>query len=395
MDAMTHSTDRTEAAGAADDARLLALNDVIRYTGWAVFRAAEPFDGSAAELAKHLGVALYGESGEPTDPAGGAEEPGVVVRGIYDVSGLRADADLMLYGCDLASNESGRMLLRGLAALTGADVAASTDPTGSASLGGNWALEYQIGTIDASSALSAAARDDWRALLANDYQEWSISNVSAPSSTEAAAGRSIAGNARGDTAIAWRSSASGNPIMVRVINSAGVTLVADLRVNVSTTPDAAPSVSIADDGKFAVTWTATVGGDAHVYVASFDAGGTRLSSGTQDVQVVAMASNKQEYSPSIAYGANDRFAVTWVDRHANGDTRILIRMFDAHAAAQGSTTTLSHGSGYKSETPSLAWISETKLVVVWQGKRDGNFDTSWEIYGRLVKSDGHADGAIF
>ncbi len=94
---MTHSTDRTEAAGAADDARLLALNDVIRYTGWAVFRAAEPFDGSAAELAKHLGVALYGESGEPTDPAGGAEEPGVVVRGIYDVSGLRADADLMFW----------------------------------------------------------------------------------------------------------------------------------------------------------------------------------------------------------------------------------------------------------------------------------------------------------
>ena len=90
---MTHGTD---PAGAGD-AALLALNDVIRYTGWAVFRSAERFDGSAADLAKHLGVALYGESGEPTDPAGAADEPGIVVRGIYDVSGLRADADLMFW----------------------------------------------------------------------------------------------------------------------------------------------------------------------------------------------------------------------------------------------------------------------------------------------------------
>lgn len=90
---MTNSTDHAEA----HDAAMLALNDVIRYTGWAVYRATEAFDGSSVDLAKHLGVALYGESGEPTDPAGGADEPGVVVRGIYDVSGLRADADLMFW----------------------------------------------------------------------------------------------------------------------------------------------------------------------------------------------------------------------------------------------------------------------------------------------------------
>ena len=79
------------------DDQLLALNDVIRYTGWAVFKSVEPFEGNAGDLAKHLGSALYGDSGVPTDPAGGAEAPGVVVRGVYDVSGMRADADLMFW----------------------------------------------------------------------------------------------------------------------------------------------------------------------------------------------------------------------------------------------------------------------------------------------------------
>jgi peroxiredoxin len=98
MTASTEDQGSSTYGGAAHaDADLLALNDVIRYTGWAVFKAAEPFEGSAADLAKHVGATLYGESGAPTDPAGGPEEPGVVVRGIYDVSGLRADADLMFW----------------------------------------------------------------------------------------------------------------------------------------------------------------------------------------------------------------------------------------------------------------------------------------------------------
>lgn len=79
------------------DDQLLAFNDVIRYTGWAVFKSVEPFEGNAGDLAKHLASALYGDTGVPTDPAGGADAPGVVVRGIYDVSGLRADADLMFW----------------------------------------------------------------------------------------------------------------------------------------------------------------------------------------------------------------------------------------------------------------------------------------------------------
>ena len=58
---------------------------------------------------------------------------------------LKADADLLFYGCDLAATARGRALVDWLAELTKADVAASTDATGGARAGGDWELEAKIG----------------------------------------------------------------------------------------------------------------------------------------------------------------------------------------------------------------------------------------------------------
>ncbi|WP_413172043.1 DUF4347 domain-containing protein [Anabaena azotica] len=64
---------------------------------------------------------------------------------------LTADADILLYGCNLAENAQGISLLQNIADVTGADIAASTDKTGNAALGGDWVLEENIGIIEASS----------------------------------------------------------------------------------------------------------------------------------------------------------------------------------------------------------------------------------------------------
>ncbi|MBA4065781.1 MAG: hypothetical protein C0501_19095 [Isosphaera sp.] len=76
---------------------------------------------------------------------------------------LSADADLLLYGCDVAAGDAGRALVRGLAGLTGADVAASDDRTGGAARGGDWELEFRHGAVEAG-ALSAGA--GWSGVLA-------------------------------------------------------------------------------------------------------------------------------------------------------------------------------------------------------------------------------------
>lgn len=63
---------------------------------------------------------------------------------------LSADGDILLYGCDIASGATGAQFVTRLAALTGADTAASTDRTGSVLLGGNWLLERRAGPVETS-----------------------------------------------------------------------------------------------------------------------------------------------------------------------------------------------------------------------------------------------------
>jgi large repetitive protein len=58
--------------------------------------------------------------------------------------GLTADGDLLLYGCDVADGSAGAAFLDALARATGADVAASTDTTGT---GGDWQLEAATGAV--------------------------------------------------------------------------------------------------------------------------------------------------------------------------------------------------------------------------------------------------------
>ncbi|MET0911082.1 MAG: DUF4347 domain-containing protein, partial [Ilumatobacteraceae bacterium] len=79
---------------------------------------------------------------------------------------LTDDGDLLIYGCDLAATQSGQSLVDEIARVAGADVAASEDPTGAASKGGNWKLEFTTGAIEAKVAVSAAEQARWDALLA-------------------------------------------------------------------------------------------------------------------------------------------------------------------------------------------------------------------------------------
>jgi peroxiredoxin len=82
MGTMTDSEPQSNAA------RIREINDSVRYTMWSVFRLADvlgddAFRGAEAAEVEKLFAALV--------------EDDVVVRGVYDVSGLRADADLMVW----------------------------------------------------------------------------------------------------------------------------------------------------------------------------------------------------------------------------------------------------------------------------------------------------------
>jgi hypothetical protein len=80
---------------------------------------------------------------------------------------LKPGADLLLYGCNVAKDQTGQAFIGRLGALTGAVVAASSDDTGAASRGGNWVLEKSTGKVDVAPVIAKSATDAYDDLLAN------------------------------------------------------------------------------------------------------------------------------------------------------------------------------------------------------------------------------------
>ncbi len=79
--------------------------------------------------------------------------------------GMTADGDILIYSCNLAAGDEGQAFVSNLAALTGADVAASDDRTGT-SAQADWTLEITSGTIESDNALSALGMGDYDLSLA-------------------------------------------------------------------------------------------------------------------------------------------------------------------------------------------------------------------------------------
>ncbi|MFM6245712.1 MAG: glycosyl hydrolase family 18 protein, partial [Dolichospermum sp.] len=80
---------------------------------------------------------------------------------------LTTTGDILLYGCDVAGGVIGKAFVQQISQLTGADVAASDDLTGSAALGGDWLLEYATGLIEAPLALQVQAMEAYNSVLPN------------------------------------------------------------------------------------------------------------------------------------------------------------------------------------------------------------------------------------
>ena len=81
---------------------------------------------------------------------------------------LSAQGDILLYGCDTGAAGADIDFVQTLSSLTGADVAASEDLTGSADKGGDWDLEVSSGPIEATLVTEVQAQAGFAGLLTAD-----------------------------------------------------------------------------------------------------------------------------------------------------------------------------------------------------------------------------------
>ncbi|MHC5818071.1 MAG: DUF4347 domain-containing protein, partial [Nostoc sp.] len=88
-------------------------------------------------------------------------------------SALTEDAEILLYGCNVAQGKEGVAFIEQLSQLTGADVAASNNLTGSIEAGGDWNLEVTTGLIKSPLAFPKAVQDGYTRVLA----EYKVTNT--------------------------------------------------------------------------------------------------------------------------------------------------------------------------------------------------------------------------
>ncbi|WP_247873736.1 DUF4347 domain-containing protein, partial [Azospirillum brasilense] len=79
---------------------------------------------------------------------------------------LRPGGDILFYACNVGAGEAGKEFVETVHRLTGADVAASSDDTGSGA-GKNWTLEVKSGSIEASNPFAATSMEAFSGTMAD------------------------------------------------------------------------------------------------------------------------------------------------------------------------------------------------------------------------------------
>ena len=69
---------------------------------------------------------------------------------------LAENAEILLYGCEVAAGEKGASFVQQIGQLTQAKIAASSTPVGSAAQGGDWQLDYTTGEMSSEWAIDPA-----------------------------------------------------------------------------------------------------------------------------------------------------------------------------------------------------------------------------------------------
>lgn len=308
---------------------------------------------------------------------------------------LSAEADLLLYGCDLASSSEGRALVDNLSLLTGADVAASDDLTGSTLLGGDWTLEYQQGAVEAAVAVGATGQAAWQNLLSITASSATESLVNGTTTgtqeNNSDSGKQVAADANGNYVVVWED-ATTLDVYGRLYNANGTAASAQFQVNTDTggTKDQ-PTVAMDANGNFVVAWRSSAqdGSASGVYAQRYNASGVAQGS---EFRVNTYTSSDQFY-PAIAMSTTG-FVITWTSYLQDGDNYgVYAQRYNASGVAQGSEFQVSTYTNNIQKNSQIGMDSSGNFVIAWQSyAQDG---AAYGVFAQRYNASGVAQGSEF
>ena len=293
-------------------------------------------------------------------------------------------ADLLIYGCDVAAGAAGQALIRDLAALSGADVAASDDPTGAASQGGDVRLERSTGAIETPAVQAVAAAG----LLAIGDDVAVNAGTAGTQSTlgdHRGAQRAVALDGSGNFIVAWTGQdADGEGVFARRFAADGTALGGDIAVNLTTANGQGGAQVVCDaDGRFTVVWTSVNqdGTYTSVYFRQFAADGTPL---TGEIRANAYGAGVQTGTAIASTGAGG-VVIAWQGDGPAGSSVYFRRFAGDGTALDAADRAVVSGSGAGETGAGVASDGAGRFVVTWSAG-------TW-LYAQRYDADGVAQGS--
>jgi Tol biopolymer transport system component len=269
---------------------------------------------------------------------------------------LSDDADILLYGCNVAQGEVGKAFTSILSQLTGADVAASDDLTGSSAQSGNWTLEVNTGQIAASLAFQSSVLSNYQPVLAVDLLSRADPTIPNDSASGSINPGSISSDGRyvvftsGPDNLVTNDSNGATDVFVRDLMTDTTTLVSTTGTTSGNNSSSAPVVSA--DGRY-VAFTST----ASNLVAN-DTNNTQdvfvrdLVNGTTTLVSTTGTASGNSYSANPVVSADGRYvaftseASNLVANDSNGSQDVFVRDLVNGTTTLVSTTGTSSGNSF-------------------------------------------------
>ena len=343
---------------------------------------------------------------------------------------LTKTGDLLLYGCNVAEGETGQSFIEALSQYTQSDVAASTDLTGSALLGGDWVLEANSGSIESGNLLSADTQQGYAGVLStfigtggddalpgagdnsgNDLLQGlagndALTGGAGNDTLEGGTGSdyadfagSLANYQFGTTAQGYLTVTdlnasdgdTGTDTLkgMETLNFNDVSIAVgsgEFRVNTYTTDSQTGSaVTALADGGFLVTWNSygQDGSLSGVYAQRYDASGN-----AQGGEFRVNTSKIGDQGGGAVTALNDGgFLVTWTSSGADNvasEDGIYAQRYDAFGNAQG--------GAFRVNTPTSYWQYDSAVTALADDGTlaGGGFLATWTFFGQDGSVDVHA-----
>ncbi|MBS1191935.1 MAG: autotransporter-associated beta strand repeat protein [Rhodocyclaceae bacterium] len=213
---------------------------------------------------------------------------------------LNSGGDILFYGCEVGAGTDGQGLVTSVARLTSADVAASTDLTGSSALGGNWVLESHAGQIESALFADPLALSGYGGILDTVT---GVTNVALSADTGISSTDFVTKTASQTITGTLVLNTSGTTAPVLYVSADGGTTRTNATINGWTNASGAGTFSanvalVAGSGKSLTFYTAASGGSALTGTTAYSLDTTTPSASLSGVSVDLKANSDTGVSPT-------------------------------------------------------------------------------------------------